>query len=366
MRKIPILILLFLVSVPANSQETKRHEAWTFYMDNDLLSHETCQATDLCSENQDRSYTGGFGIGFKINPYYKGAFTDSMRALHDWLDGNHEKINGVVQYENYGLTAFTPNLEDQVDEDLDGTVDPLVGDRPFASMWFYTSILGVDVTRDRERENARRTQITLSLLGTDVGYDLQQFIHCDLDSGRCPVEGWENNINDGYDIAATFGKSYIYLLHTSQNGRHEWIFDQGFNIGLYTELNVGISYRFGTIVSPYYSFDSDPFSNVNKIVFDASSVISDHYFWTSLRAHYVLYNGLLQGWHLFSDEGPLVYNSDEIENALLSMSVGYTFPVPFTDSSSLTFKVQGRSAEIDDDRSEDHAWGGLYWTSLID
>jgi hypothetical protein len=188
----------------------KRHELWTFYMDNDMLSHDACQFMDWCAESEDRNYTGGFGLGFKINPKYRGEFTDLIRRVHDTSDGDHEMVNDGVQYDNYGFTAFTPDMEDQVDLNNDGNMDPIIGDRPFSAMWFYTSTIAIDVTKSDEKPNARRTQLTISLLRADIGYDLQQFIHCHLGRGNCPVRGWENNINDGYDIAFSVGKSYIY------------------------------------------------------------------------------------------------------------------------------------------------------------
>lgn len=361
MYKSLLLVLFFITPGLHAAAENQRHEAWTFFMDNDMLSHDFCQGLGWCAENDDRAYTGGFGLGFKVNNFYSGSWTNLTRNVHRFLIGENASASNPEHNENYGFTAFTPDELDDPDRAANERPDPIFGDRPFASMWFYTSSLGVETTSGTGSRKATRSQFTLALLGTDIGHDLQHWIHCDKGGGSCPVEGWQNNINDGVDIAFSFGNSYISQLSTSENLKHEWIGDLGYNLGLYSELNAGITYRYGTLASSFYSFDTDPFSNANKLV---GKPERDHYAWISIRTHFILYNGLLQGWHLFSDPGPVEYNSDEIEHLLWSASLGYTFPV--YRKSTVTLKVQARTSEIKHELSKDHAWGGLYWSKAID
>lgn len=366
MKTLSIGLILLLLSASVWSDENiSRATSWSFYMDNDMLSDYLCKKALGCAENQDRSYTGGFGYGLTLNNSYKPStkIGQWIEEFHDYWESGYdtsiqdEMDEAKVETEVYGFTVFTPGELD--DPDNNRPIQPIYGDRPFGDMLFYTS----SKVRPYSIDEAIRSDLQLSIIGVNVGRDLQQIIHCELGKGSCPVRGWDNHINTRKDLAFTLGKSKIraYGKKPCLGTNCERIFEHGWRFGLLTEYFASISYRIGRFDSAFYALNTDPLNA--DVQFTDIEQKKDRGFVLSASLHAIGYNGQLQGWHLRSDSGPVRYNWDEIEPVVISGLIGYVFP---WGESSWMLKVQARSSELDTSLSKDHAWGGIYITVPFD
>lgn len=315
---------------------------WQLYFDNDLFT----------TRDTDRDYTGGFAIAFSGRRARQWWF--SMDAWLDWID----TLVGIqdVQFQadgfqrhtmEFGLILLTP-------ENITATV-PLPDDHPFGNFLFVANSQHVTFA---EKRLIVQSALTLGLIGTEVGPEVQSLIHSV--TGSDIAAGWDNQISDGGELT---GK---YTLMTQKNlyqryGRFSYELSGSLegNIGFNTDLAVGLATRFGQLRSPWWSFapHQSDYINLGQTItgrIDARVFPAELFGWAGVKAKYSAYNGFLQG--QFRDSA-VKFDHDELQHDVYESWLGVT--KTWTNGFGLSFFARNRTGEIKGPGSRDPLWSGF-------
>ncbi|NCU03213.1 MAG: lipid A deacylase LpxR family protein, partial [Chitinophagaceae bacterium] len=250
-------------------------------------------------QNQDRNYTMGVSINLN-GPVFDRNFliVPMLRKGADWLFG-------IRKWHNEGDTyltsmqlfdgAFTPlNLE---------SLTPLTNDRP------YGNVLGIGASRTTiinsseslNKQSSITSRFVVGVIGTRVAEAVQSYIHRKFFNGKRAVPvGWPTQISDGGEPTLLYQLQYMKPIfeevHPQQTQMKRmqatWLLET--NIGYYTNMASGLSFRIGRFTTPFWKFNNSGMSVVSQAPtrIDKKPEFS---FFVQFRGRAVVYNALLQG-----------------------------------------------------------------------
>ncbi len=315
--------------------------SWAFYIDNDLFALST----------RDRDYTGG--LSFTLS----GAIAE--RHLFS-LGGALNRINQafaisptsgeVLHSFEVGVNAFTPSETDVSAAQHD--------DRPYASLVYMANSRQY---LDHRRRSSVVTTLTLGALGLNIGGAIQNGIHSLVGSDE--AQGWDNQISDGGELTFRYSIAHQKTAWLRYNGDMQNIEIKTAvrgSVGYLTGATVGVSGRWGRIVSPWWSFNPQLSDYAEKSApsFAASNTLrhrNEFYLWVGANLHLRAYNALLQG--QFRDSA-VSYSSDQLEHLLLESWIGIT--KTFSNGYRVSYLIRNQTSELkvgNGDRAI--TWGGL-------
>ena len=342
-----LYLYLLIVCVPyslASAAETgdeKYNSGWRINTDNDLLTGQTT----------DRDYTGGLALtlsGRRAREYP--VSIDSWRAAIDGLIHfphlYHSNETMSFHSQQYGMTLFTP-------DDIK-SVAPVYDDRPYASLFFMSNS---EFTVLPKEDIAYVSRLTIGFLGLDAAEDVQSFLHEITDSDV--PNGWQNQVSSGGEPTAMLTYSMQSNLVSTQH--HQLKAEYEANLGFVTDVNAGLSWRWGRISSTWWAFN--PYQS--KYVQQSMPVFSSEpeakknelYLWAGGRLNFRIYNALLQG--QFRHSVVTVSNAD-MERLVAEYWLGVTGE--FAKQYYASLFLRGHTEEFKGVNARDVAWVGLVFS----
>ncbi len=348
MWRIGILISLVLISFPGLAADIdplgeKDRTGWALYFDNDLLT----------AGDNDQDYTGGIAVTLS------GArAAEHALSVDGWLTALNgfsglERIYGErdsFQRHNFefGFTLFTPT-------DI-SVPEPIPDDHPYASLFFVSN---TQQTILPDQNVSYQSSLTVGLLGLEIAEDVQGLIH-DL-TGSDQPQGWANQISAGGEPTARYGVSRqkTHILRQGYRGlRTELKTSLEANIGFSTDAAVGLSWRWGRINTPWWSYNPHQAEYINLGAPVASSGASggrrEFYVWAGASLKYRFYNAILQGQFRDSE---VTFKRSQLESVIAEAWIGVTRG--FKSGFSASLFLRGRTTEISGLNGRAPVWGGI-------
>lgn len=324
--------------------------------------------------NEDRNYS--FGLLLSFSGQWVECWPLSTHRLQGrinrlWL--TNRETEGRLSTTVFGLSGFTP-------DDL-RRQDPILDDRPYASL-LYTTSLQIDVLPAQDGALPRvalRSELSWGLLGLPVGEFVQENWHTflrSLSGNNQPFDpkGWNNQISDGGEPTARYTIERLQLLTSDRDGSlYDVTWTTDGSLGYYTNLSTGLTLRLGRITTPFYATNLNP-TGFTSLVSTAAAqphgpatlldrprnTRKELYLYGSARARLIGYNVMLQGQFRDSE---VTFSSDDIERIIYEGQVGAVWE--FRLNHRLIGFLAGRSDEFDGSNARPHYWGGLYWSKSV-
>jgi hypothetical protein len=335
-----IFILLIVVSNRAHGIEEKYNTGWRLNLDNDILAE------------SDRDYTGGIALtlsGGRAQEYLL-----SLESIRNWLDDllridrvyarqPHFQLHSV----QYGAMLFTP-------EDITDPA-PIADDRPYGSLFFISSTeLSVAPSNDK----AWLSTLTFGFLGLSAAETIQKAIHALTDSDV--ANGWDNQISAGGEPTVMYTLSAQHNHSDSVNTarRHQLKTSYEANAGFSTDINASLSWRWGRINTPWWSFNPQHAEYIKLGTPVAAG--NQHagprelYVWAGANIKYRFYSALMQGQFR---ESVVKFNSDELEKRLAQVWLGASWE--FADNLRGSLFYRASSKEFKGPNAHNPVWAGL-------
>ncbi|GAB4360425.1 MAG: hypothetical protein Kow006_30300 [Gammaproteobacteria bacterium] len=317
---------------------------WTLFLDNDRLS----------LAERDEGYTAGLTLtrSGRLARSAPLSLHGPLDRLNRWLGWEDQPDRDTHRYHSisYGFAAFTPS-------DIEAT-DPITDDRPYACLLFTSS------TQQRVRPVKRiadLSTLSLGLLGHDLCEELQNAIH--EATGGPVARGWGHQISDGGEPTALwrFGQQGLLTASGAEN-RHEVSWSWDAQLGWVTDAGAGLSWRWGRIRSPWWSFAPHhyEYAPLGTPIFryrprGRDESVSEAYLWAGAMVRYRFYNTLLQGQFRSSD---VELGSGQIRRPLLETWIGFTQCL--NNGTEISLSIRARSPEFKGPNKSDLLWGGLW------
>jgi len=335
-----ILIFTFTASVSAAQYGTEKYNSgWQLNTDNDGPVEQT-----------DRDYTGGVSLtlsGKRVQEYM--VSIDPLRAGIDNFFG-FSKLYQSSDYmtfhsQQYGLALFTPN-------DIE-SFTPIYDDRPYASLIFMSN---TEFTVVPGEDRAYLSILSIGFLGLDLAENLQRGLH-ELTGSDNP-NGWQYQVSSGGEPTAmlTYGVQDHLYSSSSQQMKLEY----EANLGFITDVNAGLSWRWGRINSPWWAFNSyqSKYMKQSMPIFSSDKAHrNEFYLWAGARLNLRLYNSLLQGQFRHSE---VTVSSDDMQRLVAEYWLGVT--KEFAKKYYMSLFVRGHSDEFKGPYARNAAWAGLVFT----
>jgi len=301
----------------------------------------------MATGGRDRNYTGGILFSQSGERVVDRFFSlDGFLGKVDSLFG--VKINSGASLSHSmqtGLLVFTP-------EEVSAT-EPIFDDHPYSNLIFLSNSrqwLSV------EHASVIRSSLMIGLLGTNTARVFQQGLHNVIDVEE--ANGWRNQISDGGEPTFRYTLSRSSILTSS--------YDDGFssfdiatslegNIGYMTDINAGISMRFGKINSlGWHSLpeSSDHFTTSyapGRTQGNSPEIFAIARANARLRA----YNVLLQGQFRHSE---VTFSNSQMNPVIGEVWLGAG--AAFSNGWQASFVIRARTKEFDAQQGN-HVWGGL-------
>lgn len=343
---ITLLLIIFSCHAYAEAEsnligkEQKYNSGWLLNLDNDILAE------------RDRDYTGGIALTLSGSRATKYLF--SLEGVRNWLDDlfginrlytkhPHFQLHSV----QYGAMLFTPgDITDPA---------PIFDDRPYGSL-FYLSNTALTVAP--ANDTAWLSTLTFGFLGLNAAEYVQEAIHAVTDSDV--ANGWDNQISSGGEptLMYTLSAQHNHFGADRTSSRHELKTAYEANAGFSTDVNASLSWRWGRINTPWWSFNpqhSDYIQLGAPVV--AGSKQADKgelYVWAGTTVKYRFYSSLLQG--QFRDS-IVKFSSDELEKLLAQLWLGATWEFASNIRGSFFYRVS--SKEFKGPNAHYPVWAGL-------
>ena len=335
---------LFLVLIATNNHaigmEEKYNTGWLFNLDNDILAE------------RDRDYTGG--VALTLSGRRAREYLVSLEGIRNWLDSllridrlYAEKPHFQLHSIQYGAMLFTPgDITDPA---------PIFDDRPYGSLFYLSNTeLTVAPTNDR----AWLSTLTFGILGLDAAEYVQKAIHAITDSDV--ANGWDNQISSGGEptLLYTWSAQQNHIESTDSHRRHELKTAYEVNVGFNTDVNASLSWRWGRINTPWYSFNPQhsEYSQLGAPIVAGSrrDGKGELYLWAGTTVKYRLYSALMQGQFR---ESIVTLDSNELEKLLAQVWLGATWE--FADNIRGSFFYRASSKEFKGPNAHYPVWAGL-------
>jgi hypothetical protein len=325
-------------SAQNDSAEELYNSGWRLNADNDLW---TGMATD-------RDYTGGLAFtlsGKRVQQYP--VSIDSWRGSIDRLWNvdrlYHSTENLSFHSQQYGMTLFTP-------DNIESTA-PVYDDRPYASLFFMSNTAFTVVPA---RDMAFVSRLTIGLMGLDMAEDIQSLLH-GITGSQVPG-GWQNQISSGGEPTAMLTYAVQNSLYAT--GSQQIKLEYEGNLGFITDVNAGISWRWGRINSPWWSFNpyQSKYIQQSMPVFAGRSAdkVDEFYIWAGGRLNVRLYNALLEGQFR---ESVVTISSDDMQRLVAEYWFGVTSA--FAKEYSASIFMRGNTDEYRGANARSEVWVGL-------
>ena len=327
---------------PADMEE-KWNSGWAFYLDNDIVA-----------ERDGGDYTGGFAISlsgkrakewfFSLDPIL--GFLNDVTGFSSLDTGSRTLRRHSFEF---GTTAFTP--EDITRE------DPIFDDQPYAGLVFLNNVRR---TTNLDDDITYLSSFTLGVLGTGIVPEIQEITH-DITGSDDPM-GWEHQISDGGEPTFKYTLLRQDLLYTQREGGFS-DFDLkstfGGSVGYITQVQGGISWRFGRLSTPAWKFSPD-FGEYVNLGSPVDREVGDDPFphelflWGGLNARLRGYNAFLEG--QFRDS-TVTFDRSELHPLIGEANFGIT--CGFQTGTRVSIGVRARTEELNPARGNRTVWGTL-------
>ncbi len=288
-----LIICCFLVtsSFICKAQTAKIDSTWGFGLifDQDFFT----------PQNQDRNYTMGVSININGPVFDKNYFVlpllrkgaDCLFGMKKWHSEGDLYLTSMQLFDG----AFTPlNIE---------STTPVTNDRPFGN------VLGIGASRttiinsseELNLQYSLTTRFIAGILGTRVAEAVQSYIHKEFFAGKRAVPvGWPTQISDGGEPTLLYQIQFVKPIFEQTHPvktqlkrmQATWLVEA--NMGYYTNMASGLSFRIGRFTTPYWKFNSSGMSVVSQAPtrIDKKPEFS---FFLQFRGRAVVYNALLTG-----------------------------------------------------------------------
>lgn len=331
---VSIVCIYVTVVIPAAVAE-KYNSGWQLNIDNNVFQRYM----------KDRDYTGG--IAFSVSGKQAQSGWLNVDPVRTWVFDNtglisHHETDIEKHNVQYGVIFITP-------DDITAT-EPILDDRPFASLFFLTS---TELTFSAGSDVAYRSGFSLGILGLDLAGEIQKGLH--HVTGSDDANGWGNQISAGGEPTAKLTYSAQYKI--SASGNHQASTYVEGNIGYSTDFNAAVNWRWGRLNTPWWSFNPSHYDYIALPAASARGIQGSSpevYLFAGFDIKYRLYNSMLQGQFRQSAH---TLSRGEIEPLLLSATTGVTRE--FGDNLRVSLFVRGVSPEIKGPNARN-----LWWASL--
>lgn len=337
-------LYFFILCIPcafvsANDiSDEKYNTGWRINADNDLLTGQTT----------DRDYTGGLALtlsGKRVQEYP--VSIDAWRASIDDLiyfpHLYHSTDIRSFHSQQYGMILFTP-------DDID-SVAPVYDDRPYASLFFLSN---TEFSVAANKDTAYVSILTIGILGLDLAEDVQTGLHSI--TGSDVPNGWQYQVSSGGEPTAML--TYGVQNNISASNRQQLKLEYEANLGFITDVNAGLSWRWGRINSPWWAFNPYQSKYMQQSMPIFSSNKSEHkkefYLWAGGRLNFRIYNALLQGQFRHSE---VTVSNDDMERLVAEYWFGITGE--FSKEYYASVFVRGNTDEFKGPNARNAAWVGL-------
>lgn len=337
-----VLLFLSISSVFAGQYGSELYNSgWRFNVDNDLLT----------GQSTDRDYTGGLAVtlsGKRSQEYpvsidsWRAGIDKLVRFSHLYQSSDYMSFHS----QQYGMTLFTP-------DDIESTT-PVYDDRPYASLFFMSNTeFSVVPAKDR----AYVSILSIGFLGLDLAEYVQKGLHGITDSDV--PNGWQYQVSSGGEPTAmlTYGVQNNIYAASQQQLKLEY----EANLGFITDVNAGLSWRWGRINSPWWAFNpyQSKYMQQSTPVFSSSKAEhkDEFYLWAGARLNLRIYNALLQGQFRHSE---VTVSSEDMERLVAEYWFGVTRE--FARKYFASIFLRGHSKEFEGPNARSAAWVGLVFT----
>jgi len=334
--------LFFAAAVAADETgEELYNSGWRINTDNDLLTGRTT----------DRDYTGGLALtlsGQRVQQYP--VSIDSWRAAVDnfvnlpdvYLTSRYRSFHS----QQYGMTLFTP-------DDIVSSA-PVYDDRPYASLFYLSN---TEFTVLAEADVAYVSMLTIGFLGLGLAESVQQGLHGITDSDV--PNGWQNQVSAGGEPTAMFSYGVQNNIFSSASQQLKTEYEA--NVGFITDVNAGLSWRWGRISSKWWMFNpyQSKYMQQSMPVFSSNNAEQkdEFYVWAGARLNLRLYNALLQGQFRHSE---VTVSASDMQRVVAEYWFGLTRE--FAKKYSASIFLRGHSDEFKGPNARGVAWVGLVFS----
>jgi hypothetical protein len=313
---------------------------WQLRVDNDAIA----------PGSRDRNYTGGITFSQSGRRAAERAY-----SLDGWLGYIDSLFNfGTDTKLKYGhnmqagLLTFTP---EQV-----SIKEPIFDDHPYSNLIFLAN------SRQRlsdDNNSVTRSMLLVGLFGTNSANTIQAGLHKLVEAEE--AKGWHNQISDGGEPTLRYSLSRTDLVKTHYDNNftsYDISTTLEANVGYTTDINAGISLRFGRI-HPLGWFSlpepSDHFTGAYApLLNQQGNGDTELFFLVGANLRLRAYNVLLQGQFRSSK---VSYSYSDLNPLILEIWAGAG--VTFSNGWQVSYVIRGRTKEFDADQSLRHVWGGL-------
>lgn len=319
----------------------KEFSGWSFYFDNDFFT----------LGNRDNDYTGG--IAFKLSG--TGA-NSAFLSVDSWLE-SVDQVSGFTRLFDdkasfkthsieYGVTLFTP-------ENIT-TTSPIFDQHPYASLLFVSNTQVVVIPEDFV---SYQSTLTVGFMGLSLSGELQKSLHRLFNADR--PNGWSNQISAGGEptFRYSISRSRNYVFSSEGPRIFELKTTSEANVGFATDVGVSFSLRWGTIQTPWWTFNphnAEYISLGSPVATVTQSNTTESYLWLGMSLKYRFYNAFLEG--QFRDS-VVTYDRDDLNSLIREVWLGYTYE--FEQNWQLSGFIRARNHEIDLPTVNDPVWGGF-------
>jgi len=312
------------------------NSGWQVNADNDLLT----------GQSTDRDYTGGIAVtlsGKRVQQYPLSI--DSWRAGVDGLI-NFPRLYRWSDFmafhsQQYGMALFTP-------DDID-SASPVYDDRPYASLFFMSN---TEFTVVPEKNRAYVSILSIGVLGLGLAEGVQRRLHGTTDS--TVPGGWQNQVSAGGEPTAMLTYGVQDKLYAS--GQQQLKLEYEGNLGYVTDVNIGFSWRWGRINSPWWTFNpyQAKYMQQSMPVFSGDSANTEFYLWAGSRLNLRVYNVLLQGQFRHSE---VTVSSADMQRLVAEYWFGASSK--FAGKFTASIFLRGHTDEFKGQNARSAAWIGL-------
>ena len=335
-----LMLLLIFISIHAHAMEEKYNSGWLLNLDNDILAE------------RDRDYTGG--IALTLSGRRAQEYLVSLESTRNWLDdllGIDKLYTDQARFQlhsvQYGAMLFTP--EDTADP------APIFDDRPYGSLFYISN---TELTVVPSADKAYLSTLTLGFLGLGAAEYIQKAIHVVTDSDI--ANGWDNQISSGGEpalmVTLSAQNNHIDTVNTAT--LHEFKTTYEANVGFSTDVNASLSWRWGRINTPWWSFNPQhsEYIQLGTPVISGSRQADkgELYLWAGTTVKYRFYSSLMQG--QFRDS-VVTLSNDEVEKLIAQIWLGATWE--FAENVRGSFYYRASTREFKGPNAHYPVWAGF-------
>ena len=200
--------------------------------------------------------------------------------------------------------------------------------------------------------------LTFGFLGLNAAEYIQEALHAVTDSDV--ANGWDNQISSGGEptLMYTLSTQRNHISNVNTTRRHQLKTAYEANAGFSTEINASLSWRWGRIHTPWWSFNPQHSEyiqlGVPVVATGSQAGKGELYVWAGTTFKYRFYSSLLQGQFR---ESIVKLSRDEVEKLLAQVWLGVTWE--FADNVRGSSFYRASSKEFKGPNAHNPVWAGL-------